>query len=501
MPKPPQIRLPVGLKVPAPPPADEPERHDEDLAILKEIVAGLDRLEETLNQSPVPAAVTARGYFTPDEDDRVRQGVLAYRNYRLVAYEIILGHRDYATGAPERQLHNFLLAYGAALVLYAKSLKIIAFAEHVPLLRAKINEPDMKFDMPGGFFDDVLACYSQPSNYWSLRQAHVFWRVHRRAIQAFVREAGGDWAWLVEVIRTQRRQVRKRFWHVLWERLQYDWRGFLRTLVSPLRQARQKIATFLGGLADTQVTPECACAVQRETLCALRPHLQPGDVLLVRNDSRLTTALLPGFWTHAALFLGSRADLERLGVPLHQHARRYWKEIPDLRASLGLVIEAQFPAVQVNPIEKCLQVDHLLVLRAALPEEEIAAAIGEALSQLHKPYDFEFDFNNSSRVVCTELVYRSYHHRGTITFSLTKRLGRFTLTGDDIVGHALDSEDGVLPPAHSFLKPVALILKRRDGQAYLVRSERIVPLLRRIRRGWRPTWRVHEKAALRRRGR
>src|SRR5215471_6757035 len=69
----------------------------QDLQTLKEIVEGLDRLEETLNSSPIPRAVTQRGYFAPDEDDRVRQGVLAYRNYRLAAYEIILRYRDYAT--------------------------------------------------------------------------------------------------------------------------------------------------------------------------------------------------------------------------------------------------------------------------------------------------------------------------------------------------------------------------------------------------------------------
>ncbi len=30
-------------------------------------------------------------------------------------------------------------------------------AEHEPMLRAKINEPDIKYEMEAGFFDDVLA--------------------------------------------------------------------------------------------------------------------------------------------------------------------------------------------------------------------------------------------------------------------------------------------------------------------------------------------------------
>jgi hypothetical protein len=121
-----------------------------------------------------------------------------------------------------------------------------------------------------------------------------------------------------------------------------------------------------------------------------------------------------------------------------------------------------------------------------LPASDIASAIGEAIGHLGKPYDFEFDFNNSSRIVCTELVYRSYHNRGNLTFALTKRLGRFTLTGDDIMAHALDSlsesADAKIVP----LQPVALLLKRRDGLTHTTSPERILPLLRRIRGGWRP---------------
>ena len=146
--------------------------------------------------------------------------------------------------------------------------------------------------------------------------------------------------------------------------------------------------------------------------------------------------------------------------------------------------------MQLNPLDKCLQVDHVVVLRPALPASDIASAIGEALGHLGKPYDFEFDFNNSSRIVCTELVYRSYHNRGTMTFSLTKRLGRFTLTGDDIIALALDGMGESGEGKIVRFQPVALVLKRRDGQAHTAPPERILPLLRRIRQGWRPARRV-----------
>jgi hypothetical protein len=262
-------------------------------------------------------------------------------------------------------------------------------------------------------------------------------------------------------------------------------------MLSPFRRARHGLERLLGDhLADAQATDQPACAMTSEMLANLRPVLRPGDVLLMRNDSRLTAAILPGFWTHAALFLGERSDLEALGLRSHPHVAKHWQEIPENSGLLGLVIEGLFPCVQLNPLEKCLRVDHLVVLRSVLAASDIASAIGEALGQLGKPYDFEFDFNNSSRIVCTELIYRSFHNRGTMTFSLTKRLGRFTLSGDDIIAHALDGLGEVGKAKVAPFQPVALLLKRRDGQSHAAPPERILPLLRRIRRGWRPARRA-----------
>ncbi len=490
----PHIRLPGGLPAPVPGyTGPEAEPHlTADLRTLQEIVASLDGLEKRLDSSPIPEAVAARGYFTPDEDDRVRQGVLLYRNCRLAAYEIILRYRGYAAMEPAAcRLRCFLVAFGAGLVLYAKSLKIIAFAEHVPMLRAKINEPDSKYDLEPGFFDEVLAGYSRICNYRSILRADAFWRAHRREAHALAGEVGGDWAWLVELIRHQRRAVRRRLLHVLWQRFRHDWRAFGRAMLSPFREARHGLERLLGDhLAQARVAGPSACAMTTEMLRSLRPCLRPGDVLLMRNDGRLTAAILPGFWTHAALFLGDRSDLEMLGLRAHPHVTRHWQEIPEVAGPLGLVIEAQFPCVQLNPLEKCLQVDHLVVLRSDLPASDLASALAEAVGQLGKPYDFEFDFNNSSRVVCTELVYRSFHNRGSLAFLLTKRLGRFTLTGDDLIAQALDRLGGPGEAKPAPLQPVALILKRRDGQPHLAPLDRILPLLRRIRRGWRPARRV-----------
>jgi hypothetical protein len=468
-----------------------------DRDTLREIVAGLDRLEERVDQTPVIAAAAQRHYFTPDEDDRVRQGLLVYRNYRLAAYEIIFHYRDYARIADESlRLRCFVVAFAAALVLYAKSLKIIQVTEHQRLLRAKLNEPDAKFDVEAGFFDDVLVGYSSLSNYGALARGDRFWRGQRRS-EVFRRlDADPDWRWLGDIIRKKRVIVRKRLVDVLLRRLRYDWRTFWQTALRPARRTRYSLQTVLGGrFADVYLVPHPVHVLTPQVLAALRPQLMSGDVLLCRAEGKLTAALVPGFWSHAAIYLGSRGELEALKVHEQPHAAGRWAEIPENSGPLGCVIEAVAPRVRICPLETSLQADHVVVLRPNVPREEIAAALGEALGHLGKPYDFEFDFNVSSRIVCTELVYRCYHRRGPIQFPLIKRLGRFTLSGDDTAHLALDELAKAGGPDRAPLRPVAMILKRRDGQAHAVPPQRIVALLGRIHSGWRPARKAPRQAA------
>ena len=66
-----------------------------DCELLRGLVAGLDRLEQLWNDARLSVKARRRGYFTPDEDDQVRQMLLAYRNYRRALYELIERHAGY----------------------------------------------------------------------------------------------------------------------------------------------------------------------------------------------------------------------------------------------------------------------------------------------------------------------------------------------------------------------------------------------------------------------
>ena len=49
-----------------------------------------------------------------------------------------------------------------------------------------------------------------------------------------------------------------------------------------------------------------------------------------------------------------------------------------------------------------------LSLSATTTEDELRDALGRALSHRGKKYDFDFDFETTDRLVCTELIFRAY---------------------------------------------------------------------------------------------
>jgi len=460
-----------------------------DLTTLRRVIPALDALESEWNEARVSIAARARGYFTPDEDDRVRQMLLAYRNYRFVLYEIIFRAYHYREAEDlERKLACFLLGFSAALTVYSKSLKLIQAYEREPLVRKKLNEPDAKIELEPDFFEELLRGYSSPGNYLGLIKAAWFWQRHRREIQKFVAASPEDWKWLIPLIRRELVVVRQRLLTVLACRLRYDWRAFARTVLRPVRSTRYNLrAQIAGACAGIRTTRHYVPALNSALLEQLRPQLRPGDVLLIRAEQKLTSAILPGFWAHAALYVGGREELDRLELSREPGVVSHLDIISREEHGNGCVIEGISPAVQISSLEFCLCADHVAVFRPRLDTEQVRHAIREAFRYVGVPYDFEFDFNLSTRVVCTGLIYRCFHKRGSVQFQLIKRLGRYTLSGDDIAAQwlaALDLSGEKCPLPFDL---AALVLKNTSGEAGFVPLNEAGKTLRKIQGGWRPT--------------
>ena len=165
---------------------------------------------------------------------------------------------------------------------------------------------------------------------------------------------------------------------------------------------------------------------------SIQPQLKPGDILLERRNWYASNAFLPGFWPHAALYIGDENDLRRLKLlddpRVQPHLAEYRKPAAD--GEPHTVMESVSEGVILNSLTESMGADYVAVLRPRLTDAQKGEAIVRAFAHRGRPYDFEFDFFSSDKLVCTELVYRSYE--GLLHFDLVKIMGRDTLPALEI---------------------------------------------------------------------
>ena len=175
--------------------------------------------------------------------------------------------------------------------------------------------------------------------------------------------------------------------------------------------------------------------ISTEQLAELREVMRPGDILIERRNWFISNSVLPGFWPHAALYLGSYEELAALGLVSDQRAEPHLGDFQG-ENELGdpyAVIEAIGEGVIFTSLEHSVgEADAVAVLRPNLSDEALREALARALSHHGKEYDFDFDFETTDRLVCTELIFRTYD--GTLDIpEMRQIMGKPRITASDYV--------------------------------------------------------------------
>jgi len=292
-----------------------------------------------------------------------------------------------------------------------------------------LDEPEPRYGLEAKTFTRIYESLTSPKRWWGFFDAVRYFQAHRVEILAYADDP--VLKPVVDLLLAEEAYVVARRGDFLKRRLSYRIHSFLRRNHSGYKQTMFKLFKISGsavaelkqpfvkpGGAGKRVTP----AVRER----LEAFLQPGDVLVTRHDDALSNLFLPGYWPHAAFYVGSNEEREALGV-------RSDRAIEDSVRFL----EAKKDGVKLRPPEDTLQVDAFIVLRPTMATEDRAEAVSRCLTHAGKLYDFIFDFGAADRLACTELVYRSYHSVGEVVFELQPHAGRHCLSAEDLLNQAV----------------------------------------------------------------
>ncbi|MPW35940.1 YiiX/YebB-like N1pC/P60 family cysteine hydrolase [Vibrio sp. B1Z05] len=168
---------------------------------------------------------------------------------------------------------------------------------------------------------------------------------------------------------------------------------------------------------------------------SIKSQLKAGDILLEKTPFRLTDKMIPGYWGHAAIWIGTEQDIKDLGIWDHPVVSQYHQEIKQGK----LVAEALRSGVALNSLQHFMNIDDLLVITPTHRSDELRrTTIITTLRQIGKEYDFNYDIETTDKIVCSQLVYIAYDD---INWPHEKVIGRYTISPDNIVTEALQNED------------------------------------------------------------
>jgi hypothetical protein len=398
-----------------------------------------EELKQTARGLREQFAARQRGYFTPSEDEAVRRLLISYWQARNALFDLVVSFRDYGRLPADVRPATFLTAYAGAILLVDAARFLREMYNDCPAIVTKLNEAEPHFGIPPGTYDTVQESLTNPKNVWHLYHAVQYFAQHERELRELARDE--LLAPVVAVIDRlgHRMQVSARDYASarLRVRAQLAQSGIRWTLIERALYGLQRIACLM--VSDVHTRRGHRPGLPPDIAAELRGLLQPGDVLVTRKDHVMTNYFLPGYWPHAALYLGDYTALERLGIHEHPEVRPRWPRLLIVDPSEPRrVLEALKDGVWIRSLSSPFASDAIAALRPRLSTDDVAQAIARGMFHEGKSYDFDFDFTRSDRLVCTEVVYRSYEGIGGVCFELNRRAGRLTLAAEDLLRMALD---------------------------------------------------------------
>lgn len=390
-------------------------------ATVRSAAAALPSRDALLPELASVDAAAQRGYFLPDEDEWVKLRYAQYLTLRASLLATIgeigalAGSRDTEWSARSPM---FVTAFAAACMLMRANRFLVDLATTSPVLWKKLDEPDLAAGIPRKSFTAIYQAMSSPRNQWRFLAAADHYFRHRAEILALADDP--TLRPMVDLLVEEEPFIERRRREALKRRLSYRWFSFVRRHRSAWKHVMNGFFEASGrAIADLRqpgVKPSGAPKrIHADLRTEILVHTRPGDVFVTRHDDALSNLFLPGFWPHAALFLGNRTE----------------------HPAQPCFLESKKDGVRIRPAGETLAVDALVVLRPPLTGAELQRGIDRALSHSGKPYDFLFDFRTADRLVCTEVVYRGYHGLGPVKFHLRETSGRLCLPAEDFIDQAL----------------------------------------------------------------
>jgi hypothetical protein len=440
-----------------------------DLACVERISMEMAKMEQEMHGLRRAFKVLARGFYTAEEHDQIERLLFRYLVCREALWEVVHRYRTNHESLkdPLDRARAFTLGFSAALQLSHYSSTLVKTFHDEKIVVAKLNEGYHRTRISEGTWDSLFSAVTQVEHLQAMRGAWDFYYKEMsdpRSSLSRLRDSDPRYRKLLAQITRFFRTADDNVVEILEAHslLFPDFRNQLRHSIANEVLSKAKIKVDDGLVAARAVLFHRVSRLKNPTatlsrvsdrqFAAMRERLRPGDLILTYAAGYMSNVFLPGTFKHGITYVGTPTERKRAGINASLAAT-----LPDhvqdpFRANLVAaetrkgrpadLIEAVAEGVKFSSLQHLLatHINRMVVLRPRLRPSERNAALTTTFSLLGNAYDFGFDFNDGTYQCCTEVIYRSMHKRGPLRFVLTSRMGKPTLSADDIINQHLAAE-------------------------------------------------------------
>jgi len=385
-------------------------------------------------------AAQERGYYTPGEDERLRAAYVSYLGVRAALWETIQSllpyielPRKFKQGDWERHLQAFAIAFTCAAMLLRSGFYLIDMTDERPVVRDKLDEAEPRYNIKRKQFTEIYDSLVSTTRMMRFRNAVSFYQRHEDEIYQALSD--GKFDQVAEILKGEEPYLQTKYRKHIKRKARYNLFSLRRRHLSAVSKTMfflfQSLGSDIADLKQPLIKKRGAGKrITDDVRTELMAIVKPGDVFVTRHDDAMSNLFLPGFWPHAALYIGTDQDRAAISVDASD---------PEHQSTPGEVrfLESKKDGVLVRPAEDTLQIDACVILRPKISPKNLTTALNRALSHSGKLYDFVFDFASADRLACTELIYRTYNGFGGIDLQLIERAGRNCLSAEDLLTQSL----------------------------------------------------------------
>lgn len=435
-------------------------RAHHDLRLLRSYVRGISRLEQEIKAEAKLFNRDSTRALQPEERRRVFELF-----ERVLAYEVALDsissfHAEFWTIPPLKspRAHARHFAVGTAAYLQQLSLGLVFVEKTInkPQFETLLDEGNRRYGIPPGAYGRLkwnVVHVLDVSKVMAARQYHqVLKRTAYRTFKSIKDpDAKRRLAIALNLIDATYPTIKSKLKHKGAKLFAGNGFDILKdTGHSAWFPVQAEVAEWMG---DTKVHRKDDALISEDQIASAMARTQPGDILVERRNWYLSNVGLPGFWPHAALWIGSPKELAAFldddpdvvavyGGPFTEALKRAHPQTwatytsTDANNHSQRVLEAMSEGVVFTTAEHSLHADYAAAMRPRVSKVEIARAIERGFRLHLRPYDFDFDFFSDATIVCSELVYKAYEPQSDVDgveFMLERIMGRMTLPPNTMV--------------------------------------------------------------------